>query len=50
LEVFKKHLESLEAQGHKIVDIKLPLFEKGLAAYYIVMPAEVSSNLPVLMA
>ncbi len=45
LEVFKKHLESLKAQGHKIVDIKLPLFEKGLAAYYIVMPAEVSSNL-----
>jgi aspartyl-tRNA(Asn)/glutamyl-tRNA(Gln) amidotransferase subunit A len=28
-----------------VVDIDLPLFEKGLAAYYIVMPAEASSNL-----
>jgi aspartyl-tRNA(Asn)/glutamyl-tRNA(Gln) amidotransferase subunit A len=45
LEVFEKHLESLKADGHTIVDIDLPLFEKGLAAYYIVMPAEVSSNL-----
>jgi aspartyl-tRNA(Asn)/glutamyl-tRNA(Gln) amidotransferase subunit A len=45
LQTFNKHLASLEAMGHKLVDIELPLFEKGLAAYYIVMPAEVSSNL-----
>ena len=45
LKTFSQHLESLEAAGHKIVEIDLPLFEKGLAAYYIVMPAEVSSNL-----
>jgi aspartyl-tRNA(Asn)/glutamyl-tRNA(Gln) amidotransferase subunit A len=45
LEVFEKHLELLKSEGHIIVDIDLPLFEKGLAAYYIVMPAEVSSNL-----
>lgn len=45
LEAFEKHLELLRSQGHMIVDIDLPLFEKGLAAYYIVMPAEVSSNL-----
>ncbi|MBP6924168.1 MAG: Asp-tRNA(Asn)/Glu-tRNA(Gln) amidotransferase subunit GatA [Candidatus Pacebacteria bacterium] len=45
LEIFEKHLELLKSQGHTIVDIDLPLFEKGLAAYYIVMPAEVSSNL-----
>jgi aspartyl-tRNA(Asn)/glutamyl-tRNA(Gln) amidotransferase subunit A len=45
LETFSKHLDSLKAAGHTIVDIELPLFEKGLAAYYIVMPAEVSSNL-----
>ncbi|KXJ99094.1 MAG: Glutamyl-tRNA(Gln) amidotransferase subunit A [Parcubacteria bacterium OLB19] len=42
---FNRHLEVLEAMGHKIVEVDLPLFEKGLAAYYIVMPAEVSSNL-----
>ncbi|MEN9920634.1 MAG: hypothetical protein RL538_527 [Candidatus Parcubacteria bacterium] len=45
LEAFEKHLELLKSEGHTIVDIDLPLFEKGLAAYYIVMPAEVSSNL-----
>jgi aspartyl-tRNA(Asn)/glutamyl-tRNA(Gln) amidotransferase subunit A len=45
LEAFAAHIESLKAAGHTVVDIELPLFEKGLAAYYIVMPAEVSSNL-----
>ena len=45
LEAFNQHLSRLEAMGHKIIEVDLPLFEKGLAAYYIVMPAEVSSNL-----
>lgn len=45
LETFNNHIESLKKSGHKVVDIELPLFEQGLAAYYIVMPAEVSSNL-----
>ncbi len=45
MEVFEAHLASLKAAGHTIVDIELPLFEKGLAAYYVSMPAEVSSNL-----
>lgn len=45
LAVFEAQLEKLTAAGHKVIDIDLPLFEKGLAAYYIVMPAEVSSNL-----
>lgn len=42
---FEEQLTSLKALGHTIVDIALPMFEAGLAAYYIVMPAEVSSNL-----
>lgn len=42
---FETKLQELRASGHEIVDIDLPLFEAGLAAYYIVMPAEVSSNL-----
>lgn len=42
---FNEHVAFLKKEGHTIVDIKLPLFEKGLAAYYIVQPAEVSSNL-----
>lgn len=45
MERFEEHIDSLKAAGHEVVDIELPLFEKGLAAYYIVMPAEVSSNL-----
>ncbi len=45
MEVFEKHVQALQEAGHTIVDIALPLFEKGLAAYYISMPAEVSSNL-----
>lgn len=42
---FEKQIAALTAAGHDVVDIKLPMFKKGLAAYYIVMPAEVSSNL-----
>lgn len=45
MELFEQHLAKLQTEGHTIKEIDLPLFEKGLAAYYIVMPAEVSSNL-----
>jgi aspartyl-tRNA(Asn)/glutamyl-tRNA(Gln) amidotransferase subunit A len=45
MEQFEAHLAELKAAGHTVVDISLPLFAKGLAAYYISMPAEVSSNL-----
>ena len=42
---FEESLSALAEAGHDIVDVSLPYMEKGLAAYYIVMPAEVSSNL-----
>ncbi len=45
LAVFNTTIEQLSKEGHEIVDVKLPLMKRGLAAYYIVMPAEVSSNL-----
>ena len=45
MDVFTAHIALLKEQGHTVVDIELPLFEKGLAAYYISIPAEVSSNL-----
>jgi aspartyl-tRNA(Asn)/glutamyl-tRNA(Gln) amidotransferase subunit A len=45
MERFEAQVAMLKAAGHTVVDIELPLFERGLAAYYIVMPAEVSSNL-----
>ena len=45
LAVFEKEVLRLTSLGHTIVDVSLPLMKQGLAAYYIVMPAEVSSNL-----
>jgi aspartyl-tRNA(Asn)/glutamyl-tRNA(Gln) amidotransferase subunit A len=42
---FEEAAANLIKQGHEVVDISLPLMKRGLAAYYIVMPAEVSSNL-----
>lgn len=45
MQSFNEHVALLKTEGHEVVDIDLPLFEAGLAAYYIVMPAEVSSNL-----
>lgn len=42
---FEDSLGALASAGHEIVDVELPGMASGLAAYYIVMPAEVSSNL-----
>lgn len=39
-------LSKLEADGHTIVrDLDLPLLDQSVAIYYVLMPAEVSSNL-----
>lgn len=45
LEVFEKSLDMLRTQGYEIVDIELPSAGLALAVYYIIMPAEVSTNL-----
>jgi aspartyl-tRNA(Asn)/glutamyl-tRNA(Gln) amidotransferase subunit A len=42
---FKETLALLEKEGYTIQDITIPYLEKALAVYYILMPAEVSSNL-----
>ncbi len=42
---FEDQIKVLTEAGHDVIDIDLPLFKTGLAAYYISMPAEVSSNL-----
>ena len=44
-ENFNEALEKLKSAGYTIVDIELPSVAKALAVYYIVMPAEASSNL-----
>lgn len=42
---FDAVLEKLQAEGHELVDVSLPTSPYALAAYYVVMPAEVSANL-----
>jgi aspartyl-tRNA(Asn)/glutamyl-tRNA(Gln) amidotransferase subunit A len=45
LERFEESLKKMEAAGYELVDIKLPSAPLALAMYYIIMPAEASSNL-----
>lgn len=45
LQTFEKTLEKLKAQGYAVKDVDMPNLPYGLAVYYIVMPAEVSTNL-----
>lgn len=42
---FDEAVEKFKSLGYKVVDIKLPHIKYSLATYYIIMPAEVSSNL-----
>ncbi len=42
---FKEGIEKLRASGYTIKDIELPKMKYSIAAYYTVMPAEVSTNL-----
>jgi aspartyl-tRNA(Asn)/glutamyl-tRNA(Gln) amidotransferase subunit A len=45
LAAFTKTIESLKAKGNTIVDVSLPASTYALAAYYVIMPAEASTNL-----
>ncbi len=45
LKNFKESCEKLKKAGYEIVDVDLPLIKYSLAVYYIIMPAEASSNL-----
>lgn len=45
LESFEKGLKTFAAAGYEIVDIELPSLGAALPAYYIINPAEVSTNL-----
>lgn len=43
--VIEKSIDDLKKAGAKIVEVSLPSVELALACYYIIVPAEVSSNL-----
>jgi len=45
LENFNESLEKLEKEGYEIIDIDVPSLEYALSVYYILVPAEVSSNM-----
>lgn len=42
---FHESLQLLEALGAEIVEVSAPHFEYAIAAYYLILPAEASSNL-----
>lgn len=42
---YEATLDALAKKGHEIVDIDLPYIKHALAVYYVIMPAEVSTNL-----
>ncbi len=44
-ESIKDSIEKLKAQGVEVIDISIPLLKEALALYYILVPAEVSSNM-----
>ena len=43
--VFQEGIEQLKSAGHEIVELSLPSLQWALACYYILVPAEISSNL-----
>jgi aspartyl-tRNA(Asn)/glutamyl-tRNA(Gln) amidotransferase subunit A len=45
LKNFNESCEKFKNAGYELVDVSLPSIKYSLAVYYIVMPAEVSSNL-----
>jgi aspartyl-tRNA(Asn)/glutamyl-tRNA(Gln) amidotransferase subunit A len=42
---FNESLEALKAAGAEIVEVDCPSFQYAIAAYYLILPAEASSNL-----
>ncbi|MBQ9485156.1 Asp-tRNA(Asn)/Glu-tRNA(Gln) amidotransferase subunit GatA [Candidatus Saccharibacteria bacterium] len=44
-EALKKKCEELEKKGYEIVELEMPTLKYALAVYYIIQPAEVTSNL-----
>lgn len=40
-----EYIESLKERGHTVEEVSIPMVKYALAIYYIVVPAEVSSNL-----
>lgn len=44
-DALKKKCELLKSKGYEIVELDMPALKYALAAYYIIVPAEIASNL-----
>ena len=44
-QALRNKVELLKSKGHEIVELDMPTLKYALAAYYIIVPAEVASNL-----
>ena len=44
-QALKEKCKLLESKGHKIIELEMPSLKYALSAYYIIVPAEVASNL-----
>lgn len=44
-QALRKKIDELKAAGHEIIELDMPALKHALAAYYIIVPAEISSNL-----
>lgn len=40
-----EYIETMKSKGHTVEEVSLPMLKYALAIYYIVVPAEISSNL-----
>lgn len=43
--VLDENIEKLKQKGHEVVELSMPSLKYALAVYYIIVPAEVASNL-----
>ncbi len=43
--VLKQAIEELRENGHEVIELEMPALKYALAAYYIITPAEIASNL-----
>lgn len=41
----QEYIDAMQAKGHTVEEVSLPVLRYALAIYYIVVPAEISSNL-----
>lgn len=44
-QALKEKCKLLESKGHQIIELEMPSLKYALSAYYIIVPAEVASNL-----